>query len=322
MKKILNLAIITMFLLSLFSASAIAVEKGIYITSMSSNIDVSSGDTTRIFLELTNDMDIKQDINIECGIFADHIAQDWGLMALTYAPAPIDSCGGEIFVSARSITMNPNEKNELEINVLAPYPSSKLSDGTSNWDTSHSLICGLYTECGAGYHTSNGVYGGGENGAWDIWNINVRDIVIEPNTWGNDIIDNDENCGNCPLDVICKFDETCTYVSAIKYLRDEGYDCKAGKTEFCATAGDCNDGNTDTLDNCVGTINRKCSYVCKDSTIEYDAITGLCIAEKTPFQIFWEDNQVLILGLGALAFVAVGGLVLLILILIVTRRKK
>ena len=244
------------------------------------------------------------------------------MLALTYAPSPIDSCGGEIFVSARSITMLPGEKNELEIPVLAPYPTSKLSDGTSNWDTSHSLICGLYTECGAGYHTSNGVYGGGENGAWDIWNINVRDIVIQPNTCGNDIIDKDENCGTCSQDVICKFDETCTYVAPIKYLRDEGYKCESGKTEFCATAGDCDDGNEDTLDNCVGTIDRACAYSCKDTNIQYNAVTGLCIAEKTPFQIFWEDNQLLILGLGAFAFIGAGAFILIILIILISRRNN
>ena len=321
MKKIISLAVLSLFLLSLFSASVFAVEKGIHITSMSSNIDVSSGDTTIIYLELTNDMAVQQNINIECGIFADHIARDWGLLALTYAPSPIDSCGGEIFVTARSITMTPNEKNELEIPVLAPYPTSKLSDGTSNWDSSHSLVCGLYTECGAGYHTSNGVYGGGENGAWDIWNINVRDIVVVPNTCGNDIIDKDENCGTCSQDVTCAFGETCTYKPKTLFA-SETYVCEPGKTEFCVTHSDCDDGNIETLDNCVGTFDRKCAYSCKDTNIQYNAVTGLCVAEKTPFQIFWEDNQLLILGLGAFAFIGTGVFILIILIILITRRNK
>ena len=150
-------------------------DKGLHLISIDALPAVSSDIEIEVEVKIKNDADLSQSGNVEVGIYADKVAKDWGLMSIIGVSEPIQTCGGEIFSTAKKITLSANTEDTFIFTVLTPNQESKLTDGTSNWDSSHSIVSGVYDECGAGYVTTLGKTGT-SNGAWLIRNIVVSDI--------------------------------------------------------------------------------------------------------------------------------------------------
>ena len=166
--------------------TSITGDKGLYILSINALPAVGSNVEVQVEVKMKNDANVAQTGNVEVGIYADKVATDWGLMSIFSGVEPIQTCGGEIFSTAKRITVAPGVEDTFIFTILSPNKESVLTDGTSNWDSSHAIVAGIYDECGAGYKTTLDKYGT-DNGAWELRNIKVEESELTDETPSNNL---------------------------------------------------------------------------------------------------------------------------------------
>ncbi len=108
------------------------------------------GDTVHIDVRFKNHGTNRHTINAEATIIADTLADRWGLpLALGPVLKPITPCGGEDFADATRISVDPGQEVNYRFTVKAPGPATRTIGGDSNWDGSHTVVIGMYSNCGS-----------------------------------------------------------------------------------------------------------------------------------------------------------------------------
>jgi len=129
------------------------------VLSISAPSTVDQGQTVQVQATIKNQGTYKHTLYAEAGIAPDYWQQYGYFMQGYDAQLAVDAqkcCTGNEFYSAKTITLNPGESQIVTFNVKSPTVSTTDSCWTvanrkSAWDSSHTLVLGLYKECAGGY---------------------------------------------------------------------------------------------------------------------------------------------------------------------------
>ena len=223
------------------------------VLSITAPDTVDQGQTVTVQAQIKNQGTYKHTLYIEAGIAPDYWEQ-YGYFTQGYDPQySVDAqkcCIGNDYYAAKTISLGAGESQTVTFTLKAPTPSTTDACGTvadrkSAWDTSHTLVVGLYEKCAGGY-----------------WHKLTKDIKVK-----------DKPCtmqSQCGTGEYCKFITSTSGICWPKVCTDK---CTAG-TYSCngQTIRRCEDTNTD------GCVEWKDIKTCETG---YSCITGQSTCQDT-----------------------------------------
>lgn len=235
--------------------------------------EVEQGESFEVRARLKNEGTYEGELKLEAGIPPD--TWDSFIISGEYSSNTYHSitkcCEGNEYYDAVQITLDPGESEIVTFNLIAPTIHSVDTcddDLKSAWDSSHTLIVGLYEQCGQGYVN------------YKAKDIKVRDRYCNRNSdcWDNENCDFSKDIpGVC---VVTECNDECSSEGA--YFCDgselkeciEESGCLRGKhTAYCSGDYECREGQS------------SCYYKPPETQVKVDYAVGDTLVIKQPGDI-------------------------------------
>ncbi|MEM4246946.1 MAG: MopE-related protein, partial [Candidatus Woesearchaeota archaeon] len=251
------------------------------VISISAPTEVEQGQTITVQATIKNQGTYVDNLYVEAGIAPDYWEQ-YGYFMQGYNPQlswdTQKCCVGNDFYAAKIISLNSGESQTVTFTLKAPTASTTDACGTvperkSAWDSSHTLVVGLYERCAGGYiHKLKK-------------DIKVRDRIC----WQQ---------SDCPSQTYCAFSGTsgtCQPKLCTDKCTAGAYSCNGQTIRHCEDTN--NDGCTEWKDiNTCGTgyscINGQST--CQDTSID----TSLSVEEAGSTTILAQTGDIISVKLG------------------------
>ncbi len=129
------------------------------VISITAPSTVDQGQTVTVQAQIQNKGTYLHTLYVETGIAPDYWEQYGYFMQGYDAQQLFDAqkcCNGNDYYAAKIIRLNPGESQTVTFTVTAPSVSTidscwTAADRKSAWDSSHTLVVGLYEQCAGGY---------------------------------------------------------------------------------------------------------------------------------------------------------------------------